>query len=140
MPLFPVPGDGRYPRQPLYAGDFCEIIVRCLEQQIGGQTFNITGLEKIDYIDIIRQIKRATRARAVIVKIPYALFRGLLALWAMFDRNPPFTVSQLQALVTHDEFEVIDWPEIFGITPTPFAKAIDETFNHPVYSKVVLEF
>jgi nucleoside-diphosphate-sugar epimerase len=140
VPVFPIPGDGRYPRQPLYAGDFCEIIVRCIEQRIAGQTFNITGLQTIDYIDIIREIRRATRARALMVKIPYPLFHGLLATWGMFDRNPPFTVAQLEALVAEEKFEVIDWPGIFGVAPTPFAAAIDQTFNHPSYSKVVLEF
>ena len=46
----------------------------------------------------------------------------------------------LKALVAHDEFEVIDWPTIFGIQATPFAQAVEETFNDPVYSSVVLEF
>lgn len=140
VPVFPIPGSGRYMRQPLYVGDFCSIIISCLESQISGQVFNITGREKVDYIDIIRQIKQATGAKARIVKIPYSLFYGLLKTWALFDKNPPFTAEQLQALVAHDEFEVIDWPGIFSVQATPFAKAIDETFNDPTYSKVTLEF
>jgi nucleoside-diphosphate-sugar epimerase len=127
-------------RQPLYAGDFCNIIISCIEKRIQGGVYNISGHEKVDYIDIIREIKRATKARAAIVKIPYRLFYWLLWVWALFDRNPPFTTQQLAALVAHDEFEVIDWPGIFGVPCTPFAEAIDETFNHPTYSKVILEF
>ena len=140
VPVFPVPGDGRFMRQPLYAGDFASIIVSCIESRIAGKVFNISGLEKVDYIDIIRTIKRATGANAMILKIPYTLFYALLKIWALFDRNPPFTADQLKALVAHDEFEVIDWPGIFGVTPTPFARAIHETFNDPVYGEVVLEF
>jgi nucleoside-diphosphate-sugar epimerase len=140
VPVFPIPGDGCYSRQPLYAGDFAGIIVSCIESRISGKVFNISGLERIDYIDIIRAIKRATRAGALILKIPYGLFHWLLRTWAWFDDNPPFTTDQLTALVAHDEFEVIDWPLIFGVTPTPFAQAIDATFNDPVYGKVVLEF
>jgi dTDP-D-glucose 4,6-dehydratase len=127
-------------RQPLYAGDFCNIIISCMEKQITGQVYNISGHEQVDYIDIIREIKRATKARALILNIPYWLFYSLLWVWALFDRNPPFTTQQLQALIARDEFEVIDWPEIFGVQSTPFAKAIDETFNDPTYSKVILEF
>ena len=52
----------------------------------------------------------------------------------------PESAQQLAALVGKDEFEVIDWPKIFGVTTTPFAQAIDETFNDPTYSQVVLEF
>jgi nucleoside-diphosphate-sugar epimerase len=140
LPVFPIPGHGRYLRQPLYAGDFCNIIISCIETRITGGVFNISGHEKVDYIDIIREIKRATRAGAAIVKIPYGLFHGLLWLWALFDRNPPFTTQQLAALVAKDEFEVIDWPGKFGVRCTPFAEAMEETFRHPVYSSVVLEF
>ncbi|MNT80045.1 hypothetical protein D3C72_2194550 [compost metagenome] len=64
----------------------------------------------------------------------------LLTTWAVFDRDPPFTAAQLKALVAHDEFEVIDWPGIFGVTPTPFATAIDATFNDPEYGDITLEF
>lgn len=139
IPVFPIPGNGRYMRQPLYAGDFSNIIVSCVEKRLTG-IFNITGREKIDYIDIIRAIKSVVRARAIIVKIPYWLFHVLLSVWAVFDRDPPFTTQQLSALVAHDEFEVIDWPSIFGVTPTPFNKATDIAYNDPVYSQVVLDF
>ena len=30
-PVFPVPGNGHYPRQPLYVGDFCDVIAACIE-------------------------------------------------------------------------------------------------------------
>jgi nucleoside-diphosphate-sugar epimerase len=140
MPVFPIPGNGRYLRQPLYVGDFCNIIISCLKNKISDGVFNISGHEKIDYIDIIREIKKTTQAGAWILRIPYRFFYFLLWLWSQFDRNPPFTTQQLAALVARDEFEVIDWPTIFGVTCTPFAQAIDETFNHPVYGRVVLEF
>ncbi|MBB4862978.1 uncharacterized protein YbjT (DUF2867 family) [Pseudomonas nitritireducens] len=140
VPVFPIPGNGRYMRQPLYAGDFSSIIASCIESRIAGQVYNITGLEEVDYIDIIRTIRRTTGARCLLLKIPYGLFYVLLKTWALFDKNPPFTADQLKALVARDEFEVIDWPEIFKVKPTPFAKAVEQTFKHPTYSKVVLEF
>jgi hypothetical protein len=64
----------------------------------------------------------------------------LLSLWSWFDKNPPFTTQQLASLVAKDEFEVIDWASIFNVTYTPFSVAIEETFNHPVYSAVILDF
>lgn len=140
VPVFPIPGHGRYMRQPLYVGDFCNVIISCIENRIQKGTYNISGHEKIDYIDIIFEIKRATRSRTSIMRIPYGLFYISLWVWGLFDKNPPFTTQQLAALSAKDEFEVIDWPEIFGVPCTPFRKAIDETFNDPRYSKVVLEF
>ena len=64
----------------------------------------------------------------------------LLWVWALWDKDPPFTNQQLKALLANDEFELLDWPEIFSVTPTPFKDAIDTTFNHSVYSKVILDF
>ncbi len=59
---------------------------------------------------------------------------------AVFDRDPPFTTKQLAALVIPETFEVIDWPGIFGVTPTPLPQALAVTFRDPHYSKVVLDF
>ena len=138
-PVFPIPGSGRYLRQPLYAGDFCDVIMACIERRPSG-TYNISGQEKIDYIDLIRAVKEATGARAPIVRIPYSVFWALLWLYALFDRDPPFTTKQLQALVTPDVFEVIDWPGIFGVQATPLKAALAETFRHKTYSQIALEF
>jgi nucleoside-diphosphate-sugar epimerase len=140
VPAFPIPGHGRYMRQPLYAGDFCNVIINCMENRAHNGIYNISGHEKVDYIDIIREIKKATRVNTPIVKIPYALFYALIWIWGQFDKNPPFTTQQLAALSAKDEFEVIDWPTIFNVPFTPFAKAVDETFNDPNYSKFILEF
>ncbi len=140
VPVFPIPGNGRYMRQPLYVGDFCNIIISCIENKINNGVHNISGHEPVDYIDIIREIKRATSAKTAIVQIPYRLFYLLLFVWGLFDKDPPFTTQQLSALVSKDAFEVIDWPQLFGVPYTSFAKAIDETFQDPIYSNVILEF
>ena len=140
VPVFPIPGHGRYMRQPLYVGDFCNVIISCIENPIAPGLYNITGHEEVDYIDIIRAIKRAVGARAMIVRIPYQLFYGLIWLWSRFDKNPPFTTQQLQALIARDAFEVTDWPGLFGVRSTPFALALDQTFNDPKYAQYTLEF
>ena len=138
-PVFPIPGNGRYLRQPLYAGDFSAIIQACLENRIEG-TYNISGQERIDYIDLIKTMKKVTQEKTPILKIPYWVFYGLLRTYALFDRNPPFTINQLEALVTPDVFEVIDWPGIFDVESTPLQTALEETFLDPKYSQIDLDF
>ena len=138
-PLFPVPGTGRYLRQPLFAGDFCDIVMSCIERRPTGD-YNITGLEPIDYIDLIRAVREACGASSRIVPVPYPLFWSMLFVYGLFSRDPPFTTKQLEALVTPDVFEVIDWPGLFGVKPTPLNAALVETYRHPVYSRIVLEF
>jgi len=139
-PIFPIPGNGEYIRQPLYVGDFCNIIISCIENHIEKGIYNISGQEKIYYIDIIKKIKDVTKAKCAILRIPYFLFYFLLWTWALFDKKPPFTTQQLKALVEKDEFEIIDWPGIFNVSATPFSIAVKETFTDQDYSKIELEF
>lgn len=138
-PVFPIPGSGHYLRQPLYVGDFAAIIAASIEKEATG-TYNITGQERIDYVDLIHSLKEATGSKARILKVPYSFFWALLKAYELVDRNPPFTTTQLKALVTPDVFEVIDWPAIFGVRATPLQQALVKTFRDPVYSKVALEF
>ena len=139
VPVFPIPGDGRFRRQPLYAGDFCAVIMSALERRTAG-SYDISGLTTLDYIDMMRMVKAAAGARARIVTIPYGLFRRLLLTYALVDKDPPFTANQLAALVTPDLFDVIDWPGIFGVVPTPLDAAFHETFNDPRFASVALDF
>lgn len=139
VPVFPIPGNGKYLRQPLYGGDFADIVASAIGSEITG-IYNITGMERIDYIDLIRLVKDAVRSRARIQKVPYTLFSILLRTNALFDKNPPFTSKQLEALVTPDVFEVIDWPAIFKVRATPLKEALETTFRDPTYSDVALDF
>ncbi|MBB5047010.1 nucleoside-diphosphate-sugar epimerase [Rhodopseudomonas rhenobacensis] len=138
-PVFPIPGDGKFDRQPLYVGDFVSIIIAAIEQRKAG-TFDISGLEQISYGELIGLIQEIVKPRARIVHIPYAMFWALLWLYAKFDKNPPFTTGQLEALVIPETFPVIDWPGEFGVKPTALRQALTETFLDPEFSKIVLSF
>jgi len=139
VPVFPIPGHGRYMRQPLYERDFCRAILWCIEHRPAGRIFDLVGNERIDYIDIIRAIRDVKGLRTPLVRIPYALFDLLLRVYALFSQRPPFTAGQLKALTAGDDFTGVDIEETFGFRPTPFADGIRETFCHPVYSKHVVQ-
>jgi len=138
-PVFPIPGDGRYMRQPLYERDFCRCIARCIETQPDGDIYDVVGDTRIDYVDIIRTIKRAKNLRTLIVHIPYGLFHLLLRTYAMFSGKPPFTADQLKALTAGDEFHGVDTERVFGVRQTPFDEAIRESYCDPRYSGIVLQ-
>ncbi len=138
-PVFPIPGDGKFMRQPLYERDFCRCIATCLEKQPDGAIYDIVGDTRIDYVDIIRTIKRVKGLHTLIVHIPYGLFRFLLKLYAFFSRKPPFTADQLKALTAGDDFSGIDTQATFGIAQTPFKDAIRESYCDTRYSSIVLK-
>jgi nucleoside-diphosphate-sugar epimerase len=138
-PVFPIPGHGRYMRQPLYERDFCRAILWCIENRPLGKVYDLAGEERIDYVDIIRAIRDVKKLRTPIVHIPYGMFDLLLRAYALFSNKPSFTSSQLKALTAGDDFFGVDMEATFGFRPTPFAEGIRETFCHPVYSKYAVE-
>ncbi|WP_454848286.1 NAD-dependent epimerase/dehydratase family protein [Rhizobium binxianense] len=138
-PVFPIPGDGKFIRQPLYVGDFAAIIASSLESRKTG-TYDISGLEQIHYGDLIRLIHEIVKPKARVVNIPYGLFWALLFVYGKFSKSPPFTTSQLEALVIPETFPVIDWEGSFGIKATPLRQAMTETFLDPRYAGIVLDF
>lgn len=138
--VFPVPNWGKYIRQPLYAGDFCDVIISCIKRPRPGEIHDISGQEKIFYINLIKMLKKASGGRSMIIYIPFSVFWILLKIYALFSSEPPFTTKQLEALVIPEEFDITDWPVIFGVSATSTQDALNETYSHPVYSKPVLEF
>jgi nucleoside-diphosphate-sugar epimerase len=138
-PVFPIPGDGRFMRQPLYERDFCRCIARCVETEPDGQVFDIVGDTRVDYVDIIRTIKRVKNLHTVIVHIPISFFGFLLRTFALFSSKPPFTADQLKALSAGDDFKGVDTEAVFGVRQTPFEDAIRESYTDPRYSHIVLK-
>jgi nucleoside-diphosphate-sugar epimerase len=138
-PVFPIPGDGRYLRQPLYERDFCRCLAVCIARRPEGAVYDIVGDTRIDYVDIIRSIKRVKRLRTLIVHIPVGVFAFLLRTYALFSRKPPFTADQLKSLHAGDHFTGVDTLAEFGVAQTPFEDAIRESYCDPTYSGVVLQ-
>lgn len=138
-PVFPIPGDGRFMRQPLYERDFCRCIARCIQTRPQGAIYDVVGDTRVDYVDIIRTIKRVKGLRTWIVHIPIGLFALLLRIYALFSNKPPFTADQLTALSAGDDFTGVDTEAVFGVKQTPFEDAIRESYLDPRYSGIVLE-
>jgi nucleoside-diphosphate-sugar epimerase len=137
-PVFPIPGDGRYMRQPLYIRDFCRALLWAIENEPRGQVYDVVGAHRIDYVDIIRLIKRVKGLRTAIVHIPVPVFAGLLRFYALFSRKPPFTADQLKALAAGDDFKGVDTEQAFGFRQTPFEQAVRESYCDPRYSHVLV--
>lgn len=138
-PIFPIPGNGKFLRQPLYARDMANVVIAAMEQQPDGGHFNIIGREDVTYIDIIKKIKKTKGYHTIVLTIPYGLFKFLMDAYAVIFKNPPFTSQQLEALTAGDYFESDPWWDIFQVQSTPFEDALKETFGHNEFSEIVLK-
>jgi len=140
FPLFPIPGKGEFIRQPLFVRDFCQIIQSCIiDQDIIGE-FDITGLQQITYIKLMKIIRSTAKNNPIFINLPIPIFSFLLKVWAIIANKPAFTVSQLEALTAGDKFEVINWPKIFSVKPTDIDEAIKITYSESIFSDIKLPF
>ncbi len=130
-PLLPIPGSGRFLRQPLYVGDLCRVILRCLDTGPSGAAHNLIGHERIEFVDLLRRIARARGLRCRIVPVPLPLFAAALAAYAFVLRRPTVTNEQLAALVAGDDFPVDDWPRTFQVSYTSFDEGLRLTCTSP---------
>jgi hypothetical protein len=110
-----------------------------MQKQPEGAVYDLVGDTRIDYIDIIRSIKRVKRLHTLILPIPVAVFGWLLRIYALFSHKPPFTADQLKSLAAGDDFSGVDTEATFGVRQTPFEQAIRESYCDPRYSQIILK-
>jgi len=130
-PALPIPGDGRYPRQPLFVGDLCRAILAVLDRPPEGRVHDVIGHERIAFVELLRRAAALAGLRAFLVPTPLPLYRLALGAVARLTGRPPFTREQLDALVAGDDFPVGNWAEELGVRYTPFGEAAPWVFGSP---------
>ncbi len=127
-PVFPIPGDGLFVRQPLFVKDVCKVVRVCLHKKPLGVR-NVIGREKIAYIELVRLIRKQRGLRTAIVCVPVLLFEWAMRVYGWFSSRPPFTPDQLKALLAGDEFPVEPWWDEFGVEYTTVADGFAQTYG-----------
>lgn len=131
LPIVPVPGSGKYVRQPLYVNDLCNVILALVQRKPKNEIWNITGHERIPYIDLLKIICKARGWKRIFIPIPLPLFARMLTLYSFITRKTVFTPEQMQALIAGDEFPIDNWSKTFHVPYTPFKHAIWQTWHSP---------
>jgi nucleoside-diphosphate-sugar epimerase len=69
LPVYGIPGRGRYPIQPVHVDDVARI---CVEAGEGppGVTADAAGPETFQYVDLVRAVRSAVRSRALVMPMP----------------------------------------------------------------------
>ncbi len=69
LPVYGLPGDGRYPIQPVHVEDVARI---CVEAAGGpsGSTVDAAGPETFEYRDLVGLVRRAVGSRSIVLPMP----------------------------------------------------------------------
>lgn len=141
LPILPFPGTGKYIRQPLYAKDFCRIIIKLIETTPKREVHNIIGKEQIYFIDLIKAIVKEKAQKRFLLTLPIPIFLFLFKTYTSLTRKEPYQESQLTALTAGDIFPVDNWEEKFGVKYTPFKEGVKDYASplHQQYAQGALK-
>jgi uncharacterized protein YbjT (DUF2867 family) len=97
MPVFAVPGDGRYPVQPVHVDDLVRICLEAAEAD-GNLTVDAAGPETLSFEELVQAIGRAIGARAPIVHVPPLAMAAAARALGLLVRDVVLTNSEIKGL------------------------------------------
>ncbi len=123
MPVFPIPGHGRWPRQPIYIDDICRMILHFLDEFPENKVYPING-KVIFYKDMINTVFRELGGFKMSVSLPIPVFKFLMVTYQKLIGNQQFTTDQVDSLSSCDVFPEYPWWDEFHIPVTPFNEGV----------------
>ena len=99
MPIFPIPGDGSYPVQPIHVDDVVELCIDAGRSQ-NDLVIDAAGPETIAFEELIRAVREATGSRSPILHVPPAAFYLAARALGLLVRDVVLTSEEITAL-TH---------------------------------------
>jgi nucleoside-diphosphate-sugar epimerase len=124
MPIFPIPGHGRWPRQPLYIDDICRLILHFLDEFPENKVYSINGKDTIFFKDMIDTVFRELGGFKMRLSLPIPVFKFLMVTYQKLSGNQQFTPDQVDSLASSDVFPEYPWWDEFHIPVTSFDEGI----------------
>jgi uncharacterized protein YbjT (DUF2867 family) len=97
IPLFAIPGDGRYPVQPIHIDDLVRI---CLESAGADEdlTLDAAGPQTLPFVELVRAVRSATGSRAPILQLPSSAIAAAAAALGVLVGDVVLTADEIKAL------------------------------------------
>jgi len=120
--VYPLPGGGAARFQPVAVDDVARAIATALaDTDTIRQAYPLGGPAQLTLRRMVERVLIAMDASRLLVRVPTALLRPLIALAQRLLPNPPVTTELLDLLAVDNVVEGNALRDTFGIVPTPFA-------------------
>ena len=120
--IYPVPGGGTALFQPVAVSDVAKAIVKCLEDDATiHRSFSLGGPVPLTLRQMVERILVAMNTSRVLVGVPVAVLRPLIAVAQKLLPHPPVTTGLLDLLKIDNVVSPNDLVSELGIDPIPFA-------------------
>jgi uncharacterized protein YbjT (DUF2867 family) len=97
MPVFVMPGDGRYPVQPVHVRDLAHICLRAAHDR-PDVTIDAAGPDTMPYEQLVRAIRHAVGTRTPILHAPPAAMAALARALGLLVRDVVLTADEIRGL------------------------------------------
>ena len=98
MPIFPLPGDGRYLVQPVHGADLARICVEATRAE-GDLVLDAAGPETMRFDALVAAVRRAVGGRAPIVHVPAVIMSAAAVGLGLLVRDVVLTADEIAGLI-----------------------------------------
>ncbi len=130
IPVFPIPGHGKWPRQPIYIDDICYLVIAIMNNFPHNKVYSINGKDIIYYRDMIKIVLKQIGGFKFRLFLPISLFKFLMMSYQKLAGNVQFTSDQVDSLTSEEIFSNYAWWEEFGIDATSFEQGVMKMINY----------
>lgn len=124
LPCFPIPGHGKWPRQPIYIDDICYLVISIMENFPRNKVYSVNGKEVIYFRDMIKIVLKQLGGFKFRVFLPVSLFKFLMMSYQLLARRTQFTSDQVDSLTAEEVFPNYAWWDEFSIDITSFDEGV----------------
>ena len=126
-PVFPIPGSGKWPRQPIYVDDVCHLAINSLNAMpLGRKIVSVNGREPIFFDEMVRIVQTKVGGIHFRLYLPVPIFKFAMVAFQSIIRQPRFTTDQVDSLTSNDVFEEYAWWDEFDLEVTSFEKGVEK--------------
>lgn len=126
LPIIPLPGGGKFGRQPVYVEDICRVVSKIIKNKLSNKIYEIHGKEYVTMAQMVKTITKESNSHKPTIPIPEFLLIFSFWLLGKVFRNPKFTTDQIRSLLSGEKFKGDAWWEIFKIKPTSFEVGVSK--------------
>lgn len=127
MPVFPLPGAGRFRLQPLAVEDMIDALSQCVERDdLDGREFDVAGPEPLTFREIVRIVAELSGLRRPLLPLPAGPMLGMIRFAHRTGLPAPFSSEQLALFASGSVLGSKEnpLPRVFRVKPLPFRDAL----------------
>lgn len=134
LPVFPLPGGGRFRLQPLAVEDMVDALSQCVERDdLDGREFDLAGPEPLTFREIVEIVGELAGIRRPFLPLPARPMLGMIRLAHRTGLPAPFSSEQLALFATGSVLSSREnpLPRVFRVKPLPFRDALADYMESP---------